>query len=66
MKNLRVLSMRPGELELADHDDITDAMKRAGFKFDRSTCPVKLRKPWTAHRDDESGIVYFMQWDATQ
>lgn len=43
----------------------TTALEAAGFKFDRTECPIKLRKPWTMERQVD-GTCLWSQWDYEQ
>lgn len=54
----RVCVLTVAEQSTLDPDTFVAKLKAAGFVFVSETCPIKLRKPWSAHRLSDGSFEY--------
>jgi hypothetical protein len=61
MKNLRVYILSKEEQANFDPDKFTENLKAAGFEFDSTVCPIKIKQPWD--RITAYDCTMYRQWE---
>jgi hypothetical protein len=63
MRNLRSYTMTAEQRLDFDAEAVTEALKAAGFTFDRDTCPIRFKRPMAVSENEKTGEVTWTQWE---